>query len=716
MKVRLLPFLLSFVLLAFHFVPIHSNTSSPPSETISVERPVTKSVTSPVEAKLLSEVQSIKPGENFWVGIELQIAEGWDTYWINPGDSGIATNVQWQLPEGFSVGSLHWPYPEKFTNDTMVGFGYTHTVLLLAEVTPPMDLKETTHLKAKVQWLACKEQCMPGSAEVALTLPVNATVSEKDPKNSASFTQARAQLPQSLAQNALSASSTKEEIILNFKPGMGDFGEIVEAFFVPEKGEIIDYAAPQKLVKSKESYHLNIKRAPQAKQPEAMKGVLIIEEKGSLTKKAIHVDTTLLPASSVAASPTAASYPIELALLCAFVGGIILNVMPCVLPVVALKIFSFVKMAGEDKKEILKQGGLFAFGVIVSFWVLSAILLILRASGEGIGWGFQLQEPIFVASLTIILFLLGLSLLGVFELGTSLIGMGQKAASKGGFFKGSFMSGVLATLVATPCTGPLLGPAVGLAMTIPAIGSLAIFTSMGLGMAAPYLLLAAFPKLIRFLPKPGNWMVLFKQLLGFLMMATCIWLIWVFGGETTHLALLILLFALLLVGIAAWVYGKYAHLGAKKMTRLVATAVALFILTLGGAAGISAARMTQNDTTITHQASSSWQPFSVDKVQELRSQGKAVFVDFTAKWCLICQTNKVTLHSTEIEKAFAEKNVVPLMADWTKKDQAIGDVLQQLGRSGVPVYLLYPADLSKPPLILPQTLSRATVQEYLNQI
>jgi thiol:disulfide interchange protein len=694
-----------------------SFTSSPPISAVSAQESALEQK-SPVQVNLLTEEHSILPGKKFWVGIDVKLEEGWDTYWINPGDSGFPINVKWNLPEGFQVSSLQWPYPEKFTSQSLVGFGYTHSFLLLAEVTPSeqLPLDKDIKISADVSWLACKEQCIPGNAHLDIDLPVKGSAPEKDNTVAAQFLKARQQLPQLLSEKegTLSFAAKKEELVLNFIPSLNAHTEIVEAFFVPEAQEMIDHGAPQLLKKENKGYFLNVKRANPAKDlPEHVKGVLLISEKGSEIKRAIQVDSMIAPTTATS-SDSPLSF--EIALVCAFVGGLILNIMPCVLPVISLKIFSFIKMAEEKRREILKQGFLFTAGVLVSFWVLSALLLALRASGESIGWGFQLQEPMFVSILIFVLFLLGLSLFGLFELGTSMIGVGDKLSSKGSFFKSSFMGGVLATLVATPCTGPLLGPALGLAMALPPFSSMLIFTAMGLGMASPYLLISAFPKLIRFLPKPGNWMVVFKQLMGFMMMATCAWLIWVFVGETSHMTLLTLLIALIIFALSAWIFGKWASFAKPKKTRFIATLVALLLIVFSGGATLSSIKNHKAEAAVIAHQTKGWEPFSTEKVEALRKEGKAVFVDFTAKWCLICQANKVTLHSADIQNAFETSNVVTMEADWTKKDALIADELHKLGRSGVPVYVLYPADLSKKPYILPQTLTKTIVQDYLKRL
>lgn len=679
----------------------------------------------PVKVRLLSEEESIQPGRPFWVGVELKMADGWDTYWVNPGDSGFPTQVHWQLPEGFKAGPLHWPYPEKFISDSLVAFGYTDTVVLLTQITPAQNLPadKNIEIKANVNWLACKDSCVPGSADLSLSLPVSDMAPKASTATASLFENTRQVLPKKLSQQEVSVSTHNEEIVLNFHPKNGSFGEITDLLFIPEEGEVVDYSAPQVFKKVHEGMVLNVKRAhPEGTMPSLVKGVLLVSEKGTTIKKAIQIESSL-NSSAISANdaPVKEVASVGVALGLAFLGGLILNVMPCVLPVIALKIFGFVKMAHQKRSLVLKHGAVFSFGVLISFWILAGGLFILRAYGEGVGWGFQLQEPMFVAVLAAVLFLLGLSLFGVFELGTSLISLGSKAQSSASSPLGSsFMSGVLATLVATPCTGPLLGPALGFAMTLPPVQGLLIFTSMGLGMASPYLLFSAFPKLVKYLPKPGNWMISFKQIMGFLMMATVVWLVWVFGAQTDNMGTFVLMGSLLLLAIGAWIFGTWGTPARKKRTRAFAVVAAALMLFTGGGAALMTAKQyrevsTQPQSGIELVSDHGWSAYSPERVAELRAQGVPVFVDFTAKWCLICQANKVILHSSEMQKAFADKGVVTMMADWTKKDPVITQELQKLGRTGVPVYVLYPGD-EKPAYILPQTLTTNVVREYLNKL
>jgi thiol:disulfide interchange protein len=669
----------------------------------------------PVKAELIAEQSAVKAGQPFWVGIHLQMDKGWDTYWRNPGDSGFATQVNWTLPEGFKAGPLLWPYPEKIVNESLVAFGYRDSVLLMTEITPPQTLAagQKVEIQAEVSWLACNEACVPGSASLKLPLSITDSAPAIDTAVAPLFTNARKALPQK--EGNLSVIAQTDQIILNFQPQAGSLSAIEEMLFIPEEGEVVDYTAPQAFHTEGERVTLSVKRSHPESQLSSLKGVLLLSEKGGEIKRAIQVDSTV--------GAHAATYmSVAVALGLAFVGGLILNVMPCVLPVVALKIFSFVKMAGQKRSLTLQHGGVFSLGVVLSFWLLSGALLVLRAYGEVVGWGFQLQEPIFVAILASILFLLGLSLFGVFEMGTSLISLGSKTSASTTIspLKSSFMSGVLATLVATPCTGPLLGPALGFAMTLPPVQALTIFTSMGIGMAFPYLLFSSFPHLVRFLPRPGNWMIAFKQIMGFLMMATVVWLVWVFGAQTDNMATFVLLAALLIMALGAWVFGKWGALTRRRVTRLVASVLAALLVFTGGSSAVMIAKQhhTSPSSGITQIADSGeeWGIYSPERVEELRTVGTPVFVDFTAKWCLICQANKVTLHSSEVQKAFQEKGVVTLTADWTKRDAVITQQLEKLGRTGVPVYVLYSNDPKEPPYILPQTLTENVIHEYLGKL
>lgn len=416
-----------------------------------------------------------------------------------------------------------------------------------------------------------------------------------------------------------------------------------------------------------------------------------------------------------AANESGADESILLAILFAFIGGMILNLMPCVLPVLSLKIMGFIKQAGEEKSKLRKHGLAFTFGVLISFWALAGLLLILRAGGEYLGWGFQLQSPSFVIVLSVLLFLFGLSLFGVFEIGVTLTAVGQNTP-KGSTYTGSFFSGILATIVATPCTAPFMGSALGFALSQPAYVSMLIFTALGLGMALPYVLLTSIPALLKYVPKPGAWMETFKQFMGFLMVATVLWLIWVLSLQTGAEGVLILLGSLLLVSLSGWIYGRWSVLHKSLKTRRIAQLISGLILAGALALSLMYIKPVSASTGSVHtQGLIEWQTFSPELVAQLRSEKKPVFIDFTAAWCLSCQVNeKVAFGSEEVQKAFAAKGIAALKADWTNKDEVIAKELAKFGRNSVPLYVLYLPD--KEAVLLPEILTPDIVLGYLKDL
>jgi thiol:disulfide interchange protein len=407
------------------------------------------------------------------------------------------------------------------------------------------------------------------------------------------------------------------------------------------------------------------------------------------------------------------------ALLFAFIGGMILNLMPCVFPVLSIKILGFVQQSGDKPKKIRAHGLVFGLGVLVSFWVLAGSLIALRAGGESLGWGFQLQSPYFVGALLLIMFLFGLSLAGVFEFGTSAISFAGSVKGEG--YTGSFFSGVLATVVATPCTGPFMGPALGFALTLSAVQSMTVFTFLALGMAAPYVILSSFPKSIDLLPRPGAWMETFKQVMAFPMFATCIWLIWLMMAHVGSDGLLFVLGGLLVVSIGAWVYGRWATPVKRTFTRRIATAIALAFVVSGiwilmpSEAAQSA--VVSEDGGGPDAYGIEWKAFSPELVEEARSRGQPVFIDFTAKWCLTCKANKaVVFGSGEVTQRFKSLGVLMVKADWTKRNPVITEALESFGRSGVPLYILYDGSVDSAPQVLPELLNPSIVLDALNQI
>lgn len=694
---------------------------------------------------LLSEEKAVTPGQPFWVVIHLQVEKNWHSYWKNPGDAGMAPVIEWDLPSGYLASEISWPAPKRFVLDSIVGFGYEGEVLLLSKITPPATISSPDPIKiaAKVRWLVCSDAfCVPGESESALTLPISTAPAGGNSELKEIFARARAQLPEKQGE-AVTAYRNRDFIELNVHLPRG---EPTSAYFCPEDSELVDHAADPTLVSIEQSpnhYLLGLKRASSNHvKVKNLKGVLVLNHgDGKSSAHAIEIDVPIVdvgndtsvismndrsvndqagiaipPENSL---PTTFEGGLQMALLLAFVGGMILNLMPCVLPVISLKVLSFIKLSGQSRMLTLKHGFAFSSGVLISFWVLAGALLILQAYGHIVGWGFQLQEPLFVGILASILMVLALSFFGVFEMGsfvTSWAG-GQVQQKKEGLGS-SFFSGILATAVATPCTGPFLGSALGFALTVSPLKALSIFTALGSGMAMPYVLLAAYPNLLRFLPKPGHWMATFKEVMGFFMLATVLWLVWVFGAQTDSLAVFFLLTGFFCLALACWIFGKWGAPVQPFKVRVVSYVLTIICVVAGGYAILSSSSWERQQARNQEVAAShhSWEKFSAARVDELRRQGTPVLIDFTAKWCLICQVNHLVLSSDKVEQKLNELGVVKMKADWTKNDPEITEELRKQGRTGVPLYLLYSGDISQPAQVMPQVLTPDIVLQYLQDL
>jgi thiol:disulfide interchange protein DsbD len=743
----------------------------PPAEGVS------NSVTQPhVTAELIGEVANVMPGKPFLVALHLHMDPDWHTYWINPGDAGLPTRIKWTLPPGFTAGPIQWPVPEIHKMGPLTTYGYGGDVYLLTTITPPADASGSgkMEIKAKATWLVCQEECIPGAAD--LVLPVSFNIPEGGAESldrQKFFAEAKKRLP---AANTL----WEVESTYSIKPGIGRPGQQAlwiqfknkpgidalapgNIYFFPEQGNVLDprendnsHPDPGQKISS---FILPLTLQQNGEKPAQVSGVLVSDQPLSCAAKAVYlapfatnatdipvISGSLAPAASNTASAASTSSPVPgasdghrpplqteqpflLAVLgAAFLGGIILNLMPCVLPVLALKVFSLIRHAGENPRDAWKQGAAFTVGVVLSFWALAAVLLALRAAGNHLGWGFQMQSPGFVLTLIFIFFLLALNLFGVFELGTSLVGLDAKAAGHADGLFGSFLNGALATLAATPCTAPFMGSALGFAAEQPAAVSFLIFTALALGMAAPYLLLTFFPGALRFVPKPGAWMEALKQFMGFLLLATVIFLVYVFGALVGGEQVPWLLVSLLIAGLAAWIYGRWS--GPERSAGVRAAAFVLALLVLGGAIWWGAA-LAMTKPSPQHETASAdtkpspqyetasadgWQPWTPAAVDAALAQGRPVFVDFTAAWCLSCKVNeRVALEADNVRAAFAQKNVALFRADWTQADPAITAALRQYHRDGVPLYLYYTPAARDAPEILPAVLTPGLVLDTLNK-
>jgi thiol:disulfide interchange protein DsbD len=705
----------------------------------------------PVAVALSSEKDSFAPKETLWLAIQLQPESGWHLYWKRPGDNGFPLAVEWTLPQNFTAGDIVWPTPERLEFGEQISFGYSGDVTLLVPIAAPKQLKATEpyQFSAKIVGLACSEDtCQPFEEVVEFSLPNKSSLAETN-ESATLFSSARQKLSSDVPSSVLLGAKHKLGGFVHLELRSGDtLPAIQTAEFFPLESSAIDYHVPAAIYKSEEGWRITLK-AEEENLPQVLQGELVLSTADG-AQHAWTVDIGHIAAITdeemvaiaeeieafgavdqpeIAVNQESSAPSLLILIFSAFLGGILLNMMPCVLPVVSLKVLSFVKLAKEKKSLVVLYSAAFSLGVLLSFLALAAVLLLLRQGGEGIGWGFQLQDPFFVACLTLILFMLGLSLLGVVEFGLGLASWAggasqhspKQESSRRSELLSSFFSGVLATAVATPCTGPFLGTAMGFAATLPAIESLYIFASVALGMSLPYILLALFPQLLRFLPKPGPWMNYLKQGMGFIMLASVLWLLWVFAAHTGSDGLLMILAALFVASIACWIKGVWDTPMKAKNIRYIAKTC----FCVGLAASIYIAHFASSElfaqaesrdiamVTPDEIATSQWEPFDADRIAALRKQNIPVLVDFTARWCLICQANHIALSDDAVEKYCRENGVVRMKADWTKHNPAITKALSQFGRNSVPLYILYQPGKNEA-AILPQVLTPTIVLNYLS--
>jgi len=648
-----------------------------------------------VEAELIAERTAVVPGEPLVVALRLAIIPGWHTYWRNPGDSGEPTRLEWRLPAGFRAGEIEWPVPERLPAGPLMNFGYKGEALHLVRIDAPSDLAIGTPvtLAAKAWWLVCEVNCIPEDAELSITLPV-ASRADTDPRAAGPIAAARARLPAppgAFSSWELAAAAAPEGVALQITPPSGV--TVPEARFFPFDEGKIEPAAPQGLVAADDGYRLTLARAAQPVGAfDRVAGVLVLSPAGDPAPRAFTID---VPVAASASAASADGLGLVAALVAAFVGGLILNLMPCVLPVLAIKVLGFANHA--ERRTGRRHGLLYAAGVLVSFWALAGILLTLRAAGAELGWGFQLQSPVAVAALALLFFALALNLSGVFEFGSLLPSrLAAWSATKPAL--DWFLTGVLAVLIAAPCTAPFMGAALGFALSADAATAFGVFTALGFGMALPYVALAWFPAWLAYVPKPGPWMVRLKQALAFPLYATVVWLAWVLGRQAGLDAVVWLLAAAVIVAVAGWLAGLPGSRGPFSrgaIGLLVAAAVAVAAFPRDGIAPPAA-------------ADGAWQPYSAQALAALTTAGKPVFVDFTADWCVTCQVNKkLVLARGDVLDAFRARGVQLVRADWTRRDPEIAQALARIGRSGVPAYVLYKP--GRAPLVLPEILTRERV-------
>ena len=623
----------------------------------------------------------------------------WHVYWKNPGDSGLPTALEWVLPAGFTAGPLQWPVPERFASGGLVTYGYAGQVLLMTEILPPnTGLGGKIVLRAHAGWLACRVECTPGKASLELSLPVHAGPPEEEKQWAHAFSSTKSLLPMSVPSSEFTATAGSREVTL-VKSGT-PAANAARLMFYPDTPGQIKVSAPQTVTVGSSSVRLQLQKEAGAGQLKKLSGLLVTTGFGMRSGIALDVPVSAAPGAAVLIAT----------LLLAFVGGLILNLMPCVLPVISLKVISFARHGERQGRGSMRQGLLFSLGVLVSFWIVAGVLVGLRASGRLLGWGFQFQDPVVIVVTAVLFFLIGLNLFGVFDVGTVLTRLGGNLRGNGG--AASFLNGMFATAVATPCTAPFMGAAIGYALSHSVGASFGVFSALALGMALPFLLLSAIPRLVARLPKPGPWMETLRQVMAFPMMASAIWMASVLAALTGSTGVILLLGAMFAAGLGAWIWGRWGTLVRSSWTRAAAGMLAV-LLAAGGtvaAAGLLPRGESAGTAAVTTStAAAAWEPWSAERLDQLRGRGVPVFVDFTAQWCLSCKVNeKFALDNPSVRSRFAEAGIAKLRADWTDTNDAITRGLAGFGRASVPLYVYYPAG-GKDPVILPELLTPGIV-------
>lgn len=674
--------------------------------------PLSSSATAPhVKVEVLSNKGSVGFGEGqVYFGLHFILEPGWHVYWSNPGDSGEAPIANWFLPKGFHAKPMLFPAPKRLPLGPLMDYGYEGDVLFIV----PVDyeafgaiggpLLKYRYIPVQVKWLVCREACIPGKAFLSLDLPVSTNAA--DSAAAPLFRKTLAKLPKPLPPGAKAIFAQTPG---GFRLAVLTGKQIDGAQFFPAQPGQIDNPAPQRVMPVRDGAVIDLKKDASLTGALAqLSGVVVLGDGAAYTVDAVPGAALQAAAVAGGSEPAKSSAGLLRVALLAFVGGILLNLMPCVFPVLFIKALALVQSSSVERRHMRVQGLVYTLGILVSFWIVVAVLLVLRAEGQHLGWGFQFQSPVFIACMALLLFFLGLSLAGMFDIGLGVTSAGSSLAAKSGY-AGSFFTGVLAMVVATPCTGPFMGAAIGFALTRSAATTFTIFTALGLGLALPYLLLALQPAWTRILPRPGAWMEVLKQATSVPIFATVIWMVWLFAQSAGNNALLGLLAAFLLLAVAAWILGRWP---ARRSASLAAVAV----VALAVAAPIYALR-TMAPVAVAAAATDGprqWQPFTPTVVAEYQKQGRPVFVDFTANWCLSCQVNeRVVLNRADVQAKLHGSEVALVRADWTQHDDQIARALEALGRNGVPTYALYPGVAGAPPTLLPEVLTPGAVLDAI---
>ena len=641
--------------------------------------------------EILTESTSITPGDELLIGFKFTLNPGWHTYWENPGDAGEGASIKWNLPNDVSASEILWPGPQRIPVEPLMTFGYEDEVVLLTKIYTSEATIVPLNLNALVSWYTCKEICIPQEAEVSIPIKLG----NKTPSVSKEI------LDQTLEEVPIQFEGTyrvqrlEDSYILQGQLKNQDQYDSI--YFFPKDYGLTDYTKDQFYEINKDSFSLQIKAAEIEIENRTFEGVIAINKGEAVSFIEINYP--------LKAKPISQEFNIFTLIFFAFLGGLILNIMPCVFPILSIKILRFVEQSGDSTYKTIQQGLLFSLGVIVSFLAIAALLVSLKSGGESIGWGYQLQSPIVVSLLVYLFVVLGYIFMSNMVLGTSLARLSSISLGKGDSIE-SFLTGVLAVIVASPCTAPFMGSAIGFALLQPSFYSVLIFLGLGIGFSLPYLVLSAKPSLLSFLPKPGQWMETFKQFMAFPMWASALWLLWVLSSQVNNQEVIQVLLGSLLIIIGLWLVEKN-----NSKTNWIRWIVRLpFILLLIFSLWLIPTSYSDLDESKQNQLA-----YSPQLLEDLREENALVFLNFTADWCITCKVNEsVALKTSKVRKLLTDKDITYIEADWTRKDPVISSALEEYGRTGLPLYLLFPS--KGEPLILPEILTEDILLSYLSEV
>ena len=676
-----------------------------------------------VRAELLADTKALVPGKPFTVGLLLRMAPGWHTYWKFSGDAGLPTEMKWKLPPGWKIGEIQWPIPLKTIDPGDIEtYGYQDEILLMQEITPPLKLDvSSVQLAAEANWLVCEKICIPGSATLRLDLPV---ASSSEPANADVFARYRRLVPQNWpGPNVATASWSRvgSELRLKISSEMLAKSPPLDFFPLPEQDTIVGHPAVQSRNNNEIVFRIPLESA--AKNLSSIAGLVVFAQQPNgehraawqIARASAAVQTG---SSALLSARPAAARGIFTFLLFGFLGGMILNLMPCVLPVISLKIFGFIQQAGQSRQKIFRSGIAFTLGIFAWFIALAVLLIALKGAGRDVTWGgFQFTNPYFVLALSVIVLVFALNLFGVFEIWLpQSVTRSLLSTSERKDYLGSFLQGVFATVLATPCTAPFLGTALGFAFTQSAVIILAMFIAIAAGMSTPYLLLSVQPAWLRLVPRPGPWMIHVKQFMGFLLLATLLFLLYILGAQRGLDGAMWASCFLLVVSIACWMKGAFVSPTATGTKRTIVRVLMLMLVLGSGVYLIGDKFQSAKIASADSRLPGNWQAFTPERLQAELGQGHTVFVDFTAAWCLTCKFNEANvLEAQDVKDAFQRHGIVKLKADWTNGDPAITKLLRQFGRPGVPLYVLYPAN-NEEPIVFPELLTKSMLLDKLETV